>query len=357
MAVAVYWRVCVLGVAGCWSSTELTGDAFTPEQLAALRVQFASPEVPDVCPLSSHSIPAEKCAEAAELGHALFFDKGLSSTGVVSCATCHDPARWYADGRTQNAVSLGATDWTKRNTISVVNLGLKPLGTFSWVGLPAPADVLTQIAFPKAMGASPQHVSDRIAADARHLVAYEAVFGARGSDAAAVTYNASLALEAYMRALTSLDTPFDQFVAGDDSAMSQSATRGFGVFVGRGMCIECHRGPLFSDGSFHVTGVVQAGAHAPLVDTGREQTGAFFTGTLRNIEQTGPYMHDGSLATLAEVVDFYRWGGGTTGYPKDRFMEPLEIDDRDASDLVAFMRSLTGSPIAATLAAPPESAP
>jgi cytochrome c peroxidase len=352
MAGPEYWWVCVLGLASCWSSTELAGDSLTPEQLAALRTRFATPEVSDVCPLSSNTILPGNCPQAAELGHALFFDPSLSSTGKVSCATCHDPAHWYADGRTENAVSLGDSAWTKRNTISVVNLGLKPVGTFSWVGLPVPADVITQIALPKAMAATPQHVSDAIAQDPGHLAAYEALFGTRGSDAVAVTYLASLALEAYMRSLTSIDSPFDRFVAGDDGAMSQPAIRGFGVFVGRGMCIECHRGPLLSDGSFHVTGVPQEGAHAPLVDTGRDQTGMFLTAGLRNIEQTAPYMHDGSLATLAEVVDFYRWGGGISGYPKDRFMEPLEIDDRDASDLVAFLRSLTGSPIDATLSAP-----
>jgi cytochrome c peroxidase len=115
--------------------------------------------------------------------------------------------------------------------------------------------------------------------------------------------------------------------------------------------MECHRGSLFSDFKPHVTGVEQRGEHAPVTDGGHAGTGAFVTPALRNVGETGPYMHDGSLETLADVIWFYRQGGAATGYvgTKDPLIQPLEITDDEARDLEAFLGTLTGTPIDPTL--------
>jgi cytochrome c peroxidase len=114
------------------------------------------------------------------------------------------------------------------------------------------------------------------------------------------------------------------------------------------MCAECHNGPLLTDGLVHVTGIAQLGEP----DAGIGAAGGFFTPPLRQIDKTGPYMHDGSLRTLAEVIEFYRRGGDSSGYvgEKDALVLPLDITDEEAHDLEAFLHSLTGQPVDGSLA-------
>ena len=197
--------------------------------------------------------------------------------------------------------------------------------------------------------------------------------------------NYGKALEAYTRTLISRNSAFDRFVAGDDTAISTSAIRGIGVFLHSG-CVSCHSGPSFSDGGFHALAVPQTGLHVPATDTGRFadvpallaspfntlgafsdnittgkldglvsdpiQTGKFRTKGLRNVAVSGPYMHGGQLATLDAVVAFYAAGGGNvTGVTKDPLIVPLALTTQDSADLVAFLESLTGEPIAAALLA------
>lgn len=342
----VFYGVLAIVASGCWSD-DRRGGVFTEDQLARLREQFAPLVATPACTTD------ERCLVMRRFGQELFFDPRYSGTGDVACSTCHDPTTWYADGRRENAVSWGAGEWTRRNTISLVNSTLKPAGTFSWTGLSTASDVILSIAWPRAMLTDASTVGQRILADDRCRAAYEGVFGAPATNEQ-VGKDAVTALELYMTDLVSLDSPFDRFIAGDDGAMGEAAIRGFGIFVGKGMCIECHRGPQFSDGSFRVTGVPQRGAHAPTFDSGREGTGAFLTAPLRNITRTAPYMHDGSLASLEEVVEFYRWGGGVTDFPKDPLMEPLEITDVEAHDLIAFLTALEGTPLPDALTRAPD---
>ena len=332
---------------------------FTPEQWQGLKDSFRLDWAPAACDA--------QCENAAKLGQALFFEPKLSGTGTVACVTCHavstgagKPA-WLSDLRAENAVSASATGYTRHNTISLVNVALKEdlapsdQHWFTWTGqcssgpCMTPGIVITDIALPRAMASTPAIIGDLIRGDRFYAELYGAAY--QESDDATILANVVRAFEAYMRRLVSVDSPFDRFVQGDDAALDDSAKRGFALFVGRALCIECHRGPLMTDYGFHVTGVEQRGLHAPLTDDGRDHTGAFFTATLRQTAETGPYMHDGSLQTLADVVDFYRWGGAAAGYigEKDPRIVPLEIDDDDARDLETFLRTLTGSPVADAL--------
>lgn len=199
--------------------------------------------------------------------------------------------------------------------------------------------------------------------------------------------NYGKALQAYFRTLVSVNTPFDRFVAGDRAAISASAVRGIRLFLAKG-CVSCHLGPNFSDDAFHALGVPQTGPRVPATDLGQyqdlpallaspfntqgsysddqrtgklnglsqdpSQKGRFRTKSLRNLVGAAPYMHSGQLATLAEVITFYDQGGGDTGSSgivKDPRMIPLGLSAQDKQDLVAFLSTLSGDPVAAYLVA------
>jgi cytochrome c peroxidase len=203
--------------------------------------------------------------------------------------------------------------------------------------------------------------------------------------------NCGKSLAAFERKLVSLNAPLDRYAAGDSSALSAKAVRGLRLFVGKAGCIGCHSGTHLSDDNFHVTGVPQkVGLHVPETDEGHfadvggllrspfngaaaysddqaagseklseaatseQEKGKFRTKSLRQIGETGPYMHNGSMATLEEVVAFYNRGGATDGFAgtKDPLMVPLNLTASEEADMVEFLRTgLTGAPIPADLRA------
>jgi cytochrome c peroxidase len=202
--------------------------------------------------------------------------------------------------------------------------------------------------------------------------------------------NTGKAIEAYERLLVSRNSAFDRFMQGEEGVLGASARRGLKLFIGKAACVACHSGPTFSDQTFHNTGVPQVGENVPEVDDGRftdvkkllenkygggsqfsddpiigaEKTagmqpyeadaGKFRTKSLLQVAETGPYMHNGSLATLEDVIDFYDRGGDETPYEtKDPRMVPLNLSSSERADLVAFLESLSGEPIPAALTAAP----
>lgn len=199
--------------------------------------------------------------------------------------------------------------------------------------------------------------------------------------------NVGKAIEAYERKLVSRNAPIDKYIQGDYSALSSAAKRGLRLFIGKAACVDCHAGPTLSDHKFHNTGIPQVGINLPRVDNGRyddlqktlasaftgagkfsddqaggmaklagmqvtdDLKGLFRTPMLRQVSNTGPYMHTGSLLTLEDVVQFYNWGGGTADFSgtKSASMVPLLLSNDDLTDLVAFLNSLTGEPPPAEL--------
>jgi cytochrome c peroxidase len=197
-----------------------------------------------------------------------------------------------------------------------------------------------------------------------------------------VMCNQGKAVAAFETQLVSRNALFDQYVAGDDFAISERAKRGLRLFVGKAACVNCHSGPFFSDQTFHNLGVAQTGPNVPATDLGRydgvkdppkspcrpngpfsddpsvdwldnlvqddeADKGKFRTATLRNIANSAPYMHAGQYATLRDVLEFYNRGGDVSGYSgeKDIRMKPLGLTERDIDDLLAFLDTLTGEPI------------
>ena len=383
--------LCVLVplVAGCWSTEPLVEGTFTPEQWQWLQHDYAPPQPPDWCDVPGMHPGSPVCKVAALLGQQLFWEPALSDHNQVSCVTCHDPGDvgpdpskhkngWFADVRLPDNVSVADTGWTKRNSISVINVALKdkyaaasPHDVFAWGGKYKTSGAVFELAVTKAMHTSHRDVADVIRNSPEYLQEYVGVFSRPVGPPCAstsappacaaddqVVRDLGIVLEVYMRRLISLRSPFDLYISNSPSPlMTDSAKRGFGVFVGRGMCAECHGGAMFSDYGLHNTGVPQVGDHV-VSDGGRfddthepADLGMYVTPSLRHVARTAPYMHDGAFASLAEVIEFYRMGGVHGGYVgvRDPRIQPSSMTDQDAIDLEAFLNSLTGEPVAPQL--------
>jgi cytochrome c peroxidase len=353
--------------------------SLTPEEVA--RIARMSPVAPFPGEPSNRFADDER---AAELGHRLFFDTRLSPKGV-SCATCHDPAKYFTDGLPL-AKGVGVTT---RNAPTVVDSGRR-----RWVGWDGKFDslwsqALAPIENPVEMGGSRERLQEVVRDDAELRGLYERVFGPmpiQPDDA--TTANILKALGAYQRTLRSGAAPIDRFIAGlrgepdgDLEALDASARRGLVTFVSRGGCFQCHRGANFTDEEFHALGLVgangrvpddparlaavdfvqanpfnAAGRHSDAPDSPKGQMvrslkrapelfGQFRTPPLRGVALTPPYMHDGRLASLADVVRFYDTleGAAPIGHHGESLLVPLELGEEGRADLEAFLRSLTGA--------------
>ena len=277
-------------------------------------------------------------AERVALGRRLFFDPVLSANGTVACASCHDPKHGFA-GTTPTSLGIDGQT-TERNTPDPAQPGLRRA---LHVGRPfrdAREQVLEPIANPREMGTSVDEVLERLRDDAE----YAAMFGA-AYEGGVTRDNLARALAVFLRRLVLGDSPVDRFrVGGDHGALTEEERTGLWIYESKGRCWRCHNGPNFTDEAFHNTGVGAAdGVARPgrFAVTGDEaDRGAFKTPTLRGLAQTAPYMHDGSVATLREVVDFYRRGGVANEH-LDPMVTPVELNEREAEALVAFLEALS----------------
>ncbi|MGZ5199417.1 MAG: cytochrome-c peroxidase [Telluria sp.] len=279
--------------------------------------------------------------ERVRLGKALFFDPRLSGNGSVSCASCHNPSLGWSDGL---ATGIGINGQRlPRNSPTVVNVGLNT--QFMWDGRFASLEK-------QALG--PLEAEQEMSADFKHmkfmldsLQGYRALFDKAYPGEPLSEQTVAKALAAFERTVVSGGSRFDKWLAGDRRAITMQEWRGFQLFKAsdKGNCMACHSGPNFTDNGFHNIGVAQ---ETP--DTGRfkvralaSMKSAFKTPTLRDIELTAPYFHDGSAATLRQVVEHYNRGGdpraaGTIA-PE---VKPLNLTEAEMNDLVAFMKTLTG---------------
>ncbi|MCH7533937.1 MAG: cytochrome-c peroxidase [Gemmatimonadetes bacterium] len=287
-------------------------------------------------------VPADNPLTPAKvaLGERLFFDPLLSADEKVSCSSCHKPQHVFSD---TVAVSAGVYDRRgTRNAPSIVNAAYGD--SFFWDGRAATLEdqALLPIQAPNEMDMSLDSVLQRLGGHPEYPERFAAAF----PDGEISEPNLARAIASYVRTLRSGDSPFDRFFAGDSTALSTEARDGFRLFVGRARCSLCHAGPTLNDQSFHNTGV--AWRDGMLADSGRaavtrtpDALGAFKTPSLRNVARTSPYMHDGSIATLEEVLEFYDDGGNSNPY-QDPDIRPLNLDASERSELLAFLRSLSG---------------
>jgi len=330
-------------------------------------VESAAGRPRPLAPLPSLSTPPNP--QQVDLGKSLFFDVRLAGDGSTSCSSCHDPDKGWADGIPLSRGYPGSLYF--RNTPTVLNAVHG--GYLYWDGrLPAsdlPTLIRDHIAEAHFLQADGRLVIERL----RQIPFYEEGF--KKAFGGEPTYGRILnSIAAYLRTLRSRDVPFDRFLRGNVNAISLPANRGLQVFRGKAGCNGCHHGAMLTDGGSHNLGVptnqdifqtperhisfrrflkmLGVSEFATLrEDVGRyaltkqeEDRGRFRTPTLREISNTAPYMHDGSLPTLEAVVDFYNQGGGEVE-GKDAALKPLGLNEREKADLVEFLKTLAGAPI------------
>ena len=328
---AVILSIVVLVAAGLRPGpTILSTDATDAIPLEELKEKYRRP--PTV-PFPAHNAHTR---EREALGKALFFDPRLSQSNAASCATCHNPALSWGDGRPLGVGFAGQS--LARRTPTLVNLAWTEL--LFWDGRAAglEAQALQPIMSAKEMN----QTLDQTIAKLQKVEGYRRLFEQAYPGEGITGPTIAKALATFERTLVSGPAPFDAWIAGSDDAISASAARGFLVFNTRANCAACHSGWNLSDGGFHDIGLPSGdrgrGALLPL----RVMQHAFKTPTLRNVARRGPYMHDGSLATLWDVVEQYDRGGETRP-SLSKEMRPLGLSTRDKADLVAFMETLTSA--------------
>ena len=327
--------------------------------LTVLGLGSVSPAAADDLPLGLAPLNPEGVrpppAEVA-LGKRLFFDTVLSRDGSVSCASCHIPEEAFA--QRGQAVSKGVDGKTgRRNSPSLLNVAFTRHLFLDGRSTSLEDQAWQPILADDEMGnRSVEDVLERLAASPAYPPLFKEVFGVGRPNKKSV----AKALASFQRSLLSGNSPFDRWYwSGDKGAMSPAAIKGYDLFAGEAFCWQCHQvagddGILFTDDQFHNTGVSwqseQAGKRLaapnedrPKPDLGRfEATGEpldqrqFKTPSLRNVALTAPYMHDGSLETLEDVVQFYNRGGG------DGTMHPLYLDGSQVKAVVEFLKCLTG---------------
>ncbi len=278
--------------------------------------------------------------EKIELGRALYFDHRLSKNDTIACATCHHPNMGFGDAQ---PVSLGIhAQKGGRSAPTVINR-LFSKGQF-WDGRVPSLEEQAKgpITNPIEMG-MPNH--DEAVAKLNAIPGYVAwfkkVFGTE------VTLDGiAKAIATFERTVVSGNAPFDRYKNGDKKAMTASQVRGMELFEGKANCTQCHKGFNFTDERFHNLGVdwdkdkVDVGRYGVTKELG--DIGAFKTPTLRDIANTGPYMHDGRHATLAQVVAFYDQGGIQNELLDETMGKKLNLTAQEKADLVAFMEALSG---------------
>ena len=324
----IFFSLAILTSTSGWSAEAIAN--LTPARETAVPLGLDSPiAIPDDNP----STP-EKIA----LGRKLFFDPILSRNSSISCSSCHVPDHGFG-GDVSLPTGIEKRKG-RRNAPSLLNRAYSE--SLFWDGRVATleAQALQPIQNPTEMGASLEEVLQRL----RSNPDYERAFKVAFADGISAT-NMARALASYERTLLTGNSAVDRFHDGNVTALSESARQGLWLFESRSLCWKCHSGRNFTDEKFHNTGVSSGKIPA---DRGRfevtgkeEDQGRFKTPTLRNVAKTGPYMHDGGLATLREVVEFYS-RGGTPNPNLDPFVKPLNFSDNDIQNLVDFLEALTG---------------
>lgn len=305
---------------------------------AGLSGLLAAPASADDVPLGLKPLPVPdanpQTPEKIALGKQLYFDKRLSSDNTISCASCHDPAKGYSNDA-QFATGVGGK-LGGRNSPTVLNAAYHR--TQFWDGRAGSLEeqALGPIQNPIEMAETLDNVVRKLNGIAGYKQQFQQIFGTD------VTPDGiAKAIAAYERTILSGNAPFDKFKAGDAAALSESAERGRQLFFGKANCSACHAGHNFTDNAFHNIGI---GMDAKEPDQGRAaisglggDTGAFKTPGLRDIARSAPYMHDGSLKTLEEVVEHYTKGGIPNPY-LDEELFPLNLTEEEKQDLVVFLK-------------------
>lgn len=316
----------LLGMVACRQKTA------APEQeyqilVKSLPSYFPELPVPEKNPLNDAKI---------ELGKRLFYDPALSKDSSVSCASCHYPQFAYTDERKGGIGESGNP--TLRNSPTLANMAFHPYYMFDG-GIPTlELQVVAPLMHPDEMGFDLFEAVERLKNNREYVRLAEEAFG-EPLNAGSTAY----AIAAFERTILSFSSPYDRYLQGEKTALNEEQKRGMELFMSDSLnCSACHSGYNLSDYGFY-----NIGLYRHYADPGRwrvtenpADSGKFKVPTLRNIELTGPYMHDGSLATLAEVIAFKMTGGADHPLKSEK-VHAFTLNDEDQQALIAFLQSFT----------------
>jgi cytochrome c peroxidase len=316
------------GLVAARAQQAISPAAFRPELPLGLDLYMPVPEDNPLTP------------ERVALGRKLFRDPILSRDRSLACTGCHVPEHAFTDGRSVSVGVFGRTG--ERNVPALLNRSWGR--SFFWDGRTKTIEeqVVQPVVNPVELDLTLEEAVARLAADAQYAQEFAAAFGREVN-----AEDLARALAGYVRTILAGDAPIDRYYAGHRDALSPAARRGLDLFRGKANCTACHLGPTFTDEQFHNTGI--AWRDGSLRDLGRYlvtknefDRGAFKTPSLREVARTAPYMHDGSLATLEAVVDFYDRAGNRNPHI-DPELRRLWLSEDEKKDLVEFLRSLSGT--------------
>jgi len=315
--------VLLIGATSSYSGLE-QGDGF------ALKEKYQRPaEIP--FPKSDAYSEAK-----AKLGRMLFFDPILSGSRSRSCANCHSPALSWGDGLPR-AIGEGQKQLPLRSP-TLLNVAWIP--KLGWDGHFRDLESVAfgPITAANNMNLPEQTLIERLAAVPGYVFAFQSAYG----EGPITRRKIETALATFERSIVSGEAPFDRWIAGDEAAISSAAKRGFYLFNGKANCAACHSGWAFTDGSFHDIGTAKGDdfGRGKLFPSSVKLRYAFKTPTLRNVAQRAPYMHDGSVPTLAAVIDLYN-RGGIERPSRAEDVHPLGLSEQEKADLIAFLDTLT----------------
>ncbi|MET1416516.1 cytochrome c peroxidase [Roseibium sp. HPY-6] len=343
--------------------------------LAIATGAIAADRPSELAPLGDPPIPADnpQTPEKIELGKMLFFDPRLSGNGAMPCSACHLPdAGWDFPDK----ISLGypgTVHW--RNSQTVINSAY--YGNLFWAGSSKSLEAQAKSAATGAVAGNGEAdmMESRLAFIPEYRERFKDVFGTEYPRLS----HAWMAIAAFERTLVQTDTPFDNYMRGDDAALDDAQKRGLDLFTGKAGCSQCHSGALLSNQKYYNLGVpaydgweddelaqitfryelYAKGSTEEMYRTYKDDPGAYFRAkdknhlgkfrvpSLRYTMYTAPYMHNGMIETLEDVVEFYNQGGGENQFAetKSELIKPLGLDDAEKADLVAFLESLSGERI------------
>lgn len=314
---------------------------------AALLVQTAAVSAASTDPyLRPQAIPAPTenafTPERIALGKALFFDPRMSKSNEVSCASCHQPEHGWTD-RLPTAIGHNQVK-LPRATPTIINIAYNPV--FNWDGKFSALEdhAMGLLQNERVMSPPVAEMVAKLEKIPGYVYQFHKAYPGEG-----ITHKSvAKALANFQRTVVSTESPFDRWRKGDAKAVDASAKRGFELFTGKANCASCHEGFNFTDNGFHNIGVRDTNGQPDLGRYAMRKLdvvkGAFKTPTLRDVALTAPYMRNGIYQTLEEVVEHYDRGGDV----KDNLspnIKPLNLSAQEKSDLVAFMKSLTGTPL------------
>ncbi len=302
--------------------------------------------------------------DLVNLGRELFFDSVLSKHGERSCASCHRPEMGFSDGISKE-VSLSGDGDLPRHTPTLLFSGLQNTQFWDARASSLEEQAAMVIHNPKEMGGSLDSAARRMQQNPEYLEQFRRAFLGENdsleSDGLPSPIKIRRALAAYIRSLSPMNSPWDRYLRGDSSAMTPEAIRGYSLFAGKAQCATCHFPPLFNGSVpplYHVTETevlgVTLGPNSKILDSdsgrmavNRDPAGhrAFKTPTVRNVEFTAPYMHNGAFKTLEEVIDFYDVGGGAglgLSVPNQTLSsDSLRLTPEEKRDLIVFLKALS----------------